>query len=69
MPAFPKFKTSAEVSRKYYVLTNLSTRTYSNDLTKMPKRSYTHLNDSLFKYFEKVLSLSLYKEGGDYAKN
>ena len=26
--AFPILKTSAEVSRKYYVLTNLSTRTY-----------------------------------------
>ena len=58
--AFPKVKTStksvqttAEVSRKYYVLTKMSTRTYSNDLTKMPKRFYTHLNNSPFKHFEK----------------
>ena len=46
------------------------TRTYSNDLTKMPKRFYTHLNNSPFKHFEKkVLSLFLYKERADYAKN
>ena len=31
----------------------MSTRTYSNDLTKMPKRFYTHLNNSPFKHFEK----------------
>ena len=53
MPAFPKLKTSAEVSRKYYVFTKMNTRTYSNDLTKMPKRFYTHLNNSPFKHFEK----------------
>ena len=31
-------QTTAEVSRKYYVLTNLSTRTYDNEYTYLQKQ-------------------------------